>query len=94
MHGLPPADFDTLIFVTDWERRASPAFLVRTDGVLAAGAAIGGPVRSVAACLRAVPRGLRDGLYRCVARMRHAVFGRGRPRLRLEEEWARRFLAR
>jgi predicted DCC family thiol-disulfide oxidoreductase YuxK len=35
-HGLPTRDFDSMVFVPDWNRREQPGFLLRTDGVLAA----------------------------------------------------------
>jgi len=91
--GLPTTDFDTLVFVPDWHRPTRGGYLVRTDGVLAACAAAGGVGRELAN-LRAVPRGLRDLLYRVVARTRYALFGPYRPRPLPRPEWERRFLAR
>src|ERR1051325_10611658 len=46
-HGLPTEDFDSLVFVPDWSRRAQPEFLVRTDGALAALRAFGGAARAL-----------------------------------------------
>jgi predicted DCC family thiol-disulfide oxidoreductase YuxK len=105
-HGLPTDGFETLVFVPNWGRRADPStdsarsrqadsgqgtnFLLRTDGVIAALRAVGA-VRH-AAPLIFVPRVLRDGGYRLVARWRHKIFGlwRGCPLPR--PEWAARFL--
>lgn len=88
--GLPTDDFDSLVFVPDWSRRATGPYLLRTDGLLAAVAELGGVGRELAN-LRALPRGLRDGLYRVIARSRHRVFGRGRAGW-IRPEWADRFL--
>lgn len=90
--GLPTADFDTLIFVPDWRRReVVGSFLVRTDGVLAAVAETGGWAAAFAE-LRAIPRGLRDGVYRVVARLRYRVFGRYVPTPLARPGWRGRFL--
>jgi predicted DCC family thiol-disulfide oxidoreductase YuxK len=90
--GLPTADFDTLIFVPDWRRRAVPGtFLVRTDGVLAAAAETGGWTAAFAE-LRVIPRAVRDGFYRVVAWLRYRVLGRSVPRPLARPEWAARFL--
>jgi predicted DCC family thiol-disulfide oxidoreductase YuxK len=90
--GLSTTDFDTLIFVPDWAQRTqSGAYLVRTDGVLAACAQVGGGI-GVLAGLRVVPRGLRDALYKLVARFRYRWFGEYRPTPLPKPEWARRFL--
>lgn len=92
-HGLPGDDFDTLIFVPDWERPAPVDYLVRTDGVLAACAAAGGVARELAN-LRVLPRGLRDAGYKTIARLRYVLFGRYVPRPLPCAEWERRFLSR
>ncbi|MCM2273884.1 MAG: DCC1-like thiol-disulfide oxidoreductase family protein [Candidatus Didemnitutus sp.] len=92
-HGLATDDFDTLIFVPDWGRPAPAAYLVRTDGVLAACAAAGGVARELAN-LRVLPRGLRDAGYKTIARLRYALFGRYVPVPLPRAEWERRFLAR
>lgn len=90
--GLPTEDFDTLVFVPDWRRREVPgAYLVRTDGVLAA-AAVTGDWGATLAELRVVPRGLRDAGYKLVARLRYRIFGRYVPRPLARPEWAERFL--
>jgi len=92
-HGLPVADFDSLIFVPDWSRRERPEFLVRTAGAVAALRVTGGgPARFAAGLLGLVPERLRDAGYRCVARGRHWVFGQWQDRPLARAEWAERFL--
>lgn len=91
--GLPTEDFDTLIFVPDWERPAPGCHLVRTDGVFAACAVAGGWIGPLAE-LRALPRGWRDGAYKVIARLRYRLFGEYRPAPLPRAEWAERFLAR
>lgn len=89
--GLPTADFDSLVFVSDWAGRERADFSLRTEGVIAALRVGGGAGRLLAAALGVVPRGLRDAGYRLVARWRGKIFGpwRGRPLPRAE--WAARF---
>ena len=89
--GLPTEDFDSLVFAPDWRVRRPASYRLRTDGLLAALAVIGGTGREVAN-LRALPGWLRDGLYRVVARSRHRLFGRSRAHW-VRPEWADRFLA-
>jgi predicted DCC family thiol-disulfide oxidoreductase YuxK len=87
--GLPTGDFDSLVFLPRGE--AGPG-LLRTDGALAAMSALGGGWARLARCLRRVPAGSRDGLYRVVARTRYAIFGRHRgPPLWSDPAWAGRF---
>jgi predicted DCC family thiol-disulfide oxidoreductase YuxK len=91
-HGLPTRDFDSMVFVPDWNRREQPGFLLRTDGVLAALRFCGGAGRILAAALRILPAGCRDAGYRIVARWRYRVFGAWKPRPLARPEWAGRFL--
>lgn len=91
--GLPTRDFDSLVFVPDWNRRAPAAPLLRTDGALAAFAQIGGMWRALA-WLRVIPAFIRDPAYRLVARTRHALFGDYRPRPLADPRWEKRFIAR
>ena len=91
--GLPTADFDSLVFVPDWNRLAEGKYLLRTDGVLAACAEVGGGWRLLA-CLRFVPRAVRDPFYKFGARTRYALFGGYRPTPLPDPEWEKRFLAR
>lgn len=90
-HGLPAADFDSLVFVPDWNQPAAGKPLLRTDGALAAAAEVGGIWRLVT-WTRVLPVGLRDPMYRLVARMRFALFGEYRGNPLAESEWRARFL--
>ena len=90
-NGLRTDDFDSMVFVPDWEKRADGGHLLRTDAVLAALREAGGIGRWIGA-LRALPAGLRDPFYRGVARCRYAVFGRWTPKPLPRVEWAGRFL--
>jgi predicted DCC family thiol-disulfide oxidoreductase YuxK len=68
-HGIDPGDPDTMILVDGGRAlRNSDAVLAILDGC-------GWPWRGLAA-LRIVPRPLRDGVYRLVARNRYRLFGR------------------
>lgn len=90
--GLPTRDFDSLIFVPDWNAPEGSAPLSRTTGALAAAAEVGGAWRLVT-WLRVLPAWLRDPFYKLVARTRYALFGeyRGKP-LAESAEWGSRFL--
>jgi predicted DCC family thiol-disulfide oxidoreductase YuxK len=91
--GLPMRDFDSLVFVPDWNRPTSRDYLLRTDGALAACALVGGGWGKLAG-LRFLPRGLRDAAYKIVARTRYALFGVYRPTPLANPTWEKRFLAR
>ncbi|MFA5121778.1 thiol-disulfide oxidoreductase DCC family protein [Zavarzinia sp.] len=67
--GIDPADPDTMV-VVDGDR-----CLRDSDAVLAIWAGLPWPWRGVAV-FRLVPRGLRDAVYRLVARNRYRLFGR------------------
>ncbi|WP_157098870.1 thiol-disulfide oxidoreductase DCC family protein [Novosphingobium rosa] len=67
--GIDPADPDTLIVVEgDRARRDS-------DAIIAIWSGLGWPWRALG-LLRLMPRGLRDRVYRWVARHRYRLFGR------------------
>lgn len=92
-HELPIFDFETLIFVPDWNRRDEPDYLTRTDGVVAALRVVGGFLpRLLAGFLALFPPAARDAGYRFVARSRYRVFGPWRPRPLPRPEWKARFL--
>jgi predicted DCC family thiol-disulfide oxidoreductase YuxK len=90
--GLPTQDFDSLVFVPDWDVPGGSPPLLRTDGALAAAAVVGGRWRAIT-WLRVLPGWLRDPFYKLVARTRYALFGeyRGQP-LAESPEWRGRFL--
>lgn len=89
--GLPTEDFDSLVFVTDWGHPAPGGYALRTDGVLAAAAVVGGGWRLVT-WMRVLPAWVRDPFYRVVARTRYALFGKYQPTPLPKPEWAERFL--
>lgn len=89
--GLPTTDFDSLVFVSDWENPTKSPPRFRTDGALAAAAAVGGIWRTIT-WMRVLPAWSRDWLYRLIARTRYAIFGRYRPTPLKNPEWTRRFL--
>ncbi len=88
--GLPAKDFDSLVFVPDWNTQALGGYLLRTDGALAAAAEVGGAWRLVT-WTRVLPRGLRDFFYNLVAKSRYFIFGEYFP-TPLRPEWRGRFL--
>jgi predicted DCC family thiol-disulfide oxidoreductase YuxK len=89
-HGLPTADFDSMILVRDWDGPGG-AYLRRTDALAAALAACGGAGR-VLAWIRFVPRPWRDLVYRVVARLRSRLFGAWAPHRLPRPEWKNRFI--
>jgi predicted DCC family thiol-disulfide oxidoreductase YuxK len=89
--GLPTEDFDSLVFVPDWEHPQPGAYKLRTNGALAAAAVVGGVWRLVT-WMRFLPAWLRDPFYQLVARLRYALFGEYRPSPLPDPEWAKRFL--
>lgn len=93
LQGLPTNDFESLVFVPDWERPALQAYQLRTDGALAAAVAVGGIWRLVT-WTRILPGWLRDPFYKLVARSRYALFGKYRSAPLPNPAWEKRFLAR
>jgi len=79
-HGLPTADFASLVFVPDWSQRDRPDFSRRTDGAIAALRTCGAIGEELAAVIGALPAPWRDAVYRGVARWRHRIFGAWTPR--------------
>jgi predicted DCC family thiol-disulfide oxidoreductase YuxK len=88
-HGLPTEDFATLVFASDWPRSAAAPAL-RTDGAIASLRAIGQP--GWATLVSLFPRGVRDALYRMVARNRLRLFPSGPVNPAADARNARRFL--
>lgn len=83
--GQDPADPGAMVTLSG--NRVSTG----ADAAIAAIAALGGPWR-MAGGLRWVPRIVRDGVYRWVARNRIAWFGRASGCPAPQPEWAGRFL--
>ncbi|MBI2814652.1 MAG: DUF393 domain-containing protein [Opitutae bacterium] len=92
--GLPTTDFKSLVFVSDWNRPLRGAYRVRTDGALSACAVVGGGLWRMVGWTRFIPRILRDGAYKLVARSRYALFGKYRPTPLPDPAWGQRFLVR
>lgn len=67
-HGVDPTDLTTMVLRTE-----AGEVLLRSDAALAAAAELGWPWRWAVA-FGWVPRPLRDGLYRVIARYRHRLF--------------------
>jgi predicted DCC family thiol-disulfide oxidoreductase YuxK len=91
--GLPVADFGSLVFVPDWNDQKHGAYLLRTDGALAAFAELDSAWHTVS-WLRVVPRWARDAVYKVISKTRYAIFGEYRPRPLPDPAWEKRFLAR
>ena len=91
--GLPTKDFDSLVFVPDWNDPQPGIARLRTDGALSAAAEVGGIWR-VVSWLRILPAWLRDPVYKLIARSRYALFGEYKPSPLPDPEWEKRFLAR
>ncbi|MDP1579682.1 MAG: DCC1-like thiol-disulfide oxidoreductase family protein [Candidatus Didemnitutus sp.] len=91
--GLPTTDFDSLVFVPDWQQPTAHAYRLRTAGVLGAADEMGGLWR-VLGWSRWLPASWRDAAYKLVALSRYQLFGTYRPTPLPEPEWAQRFLAR
>ena len=91
--GLPTQDFDSLVFVPDWNDPQVGAAQLRTTGALSAAAEVGGIWRMIA-WLRILPAWLRDPFYKLIARARYVLFGKYRPSPLPKPEWEKRFLAR
>ncbi len=92
IQNLPTTDFDSIVFVPDWANPSPGQFRLRTDGVLAACAEIGGVWRALSA-LRVLPRFLRDPLYKLVARTRYVLFGEYVPTPLPDPRWEDRFIS-
>ncbi len=91
--GLPLRDFDSLVFVKDWDHPLVSPPLFRTDGALAAAAVVGGSWRMVT-WLRILPGWFRDPFYKLVAKTRYVLFAVYRPTPLENPAWEKRFLAR
>jgi predicted DCC family thiol-disulfide oxidoreductase YuxK len=89
--GLPTENFDSMVFVPDWNVPDRSAPRLRTDGALAAAGEVGGVWRLVT-WLRVLPVWLRDPFYKLVARTRYGLFGEYRGRSLAELGWGDRFL--
>jgi predicted DCC family thiol-disulfide oxidoreductase YuxK len=93
-HGLPTADFESMVFVRDWGAVGGPQDtpLLRSDALVAALQACGGAGRMLS-WIRIVPRPWRNAAYRLLARFRQRLFGEWEPKPLAKAAWARRFIA-
>ena len=73
-HGLDPDNLDTVYVVQNYDQ-SSETLLARSDAILYMLSELGG-IWSAASIGRVLPRGLRDALYKIVARNRYSVFGK------------------
>lgn len=73
-HGADSRDLDTFYVVIDYGQPGEHV-LMRSDAILHVVKTLGG-VWALAGVGRILPRGLRDGMYKLVARNRYRVFGK------------------
>lgn len=73
-HGVDPHDLDTVYVVKNHDQ-SDEILLARSDAILYMLGQLGG-VWSVAGVGRALPKALRDAVYKVVARNRYRVFGK------------------
>jgi len=73
-HDRDPCDLDTVYVVIDYAQPAEH-LLARSDAILFLLGQLGG-VWKLAALGKIMPRPLRDGIYKLVARNRYRVFGK------------------
>jgi predicted DCC family thiol-disulfide oxidoreductase YuxK len=89
-HGLDPADLDTVYVIRDFGQ-SRERLLARSDAVLFMLNRLGGIWR-VTALGRALPRALRDLVYKLVARNRYRVFGKHESCMLPEPQHRQKFL--
>lgn len=73
-HGADSRDLDTFYAVVDYGQPGERV-LDRSDGIIYVLTQLGG-LWSLARAGKILPKGLRDGMYRIVARNRYRVFGK------------------
>jgi len=73
-HGTDSRDLDTFYLVID-HGKPGERVLMRSDAILQVASTLGG-IWKLASAGRILPKGLRDGMYRLVARNRYRVFGK------------------
>jgi predicted DCC family thiol-disulfide oxidoreductase YuxK len=74
-HGFDPKDLDTVHVVENYDQ-PDERVLQRSDAVLRAGRELGGFWGASSSIAQAVPRAVRDVVYRIVATNRYRVFGK------------------
>ncbi|HEY9156177.1 MAG TPA: DCC1-like thiol-disulfide oxidoreductase family protein [Opitutaceae bacterium] len=90
--GLPTRDFDSLVFVSDWNSWEAAPPRLRTNGALSAIVLVGGGWSVLAKISRCIPAPLRDLAYKVIARFRYRLFGPYKPTPLPNPSWASRFL--
>ena len=89
-NGANPHDLDTVYVVVNHEEPGEK-LLARSDAILSLGTSLGG-IWSLAVVGKALPRPLRDLLYKIVARNRYRVFGKYDTCMMPEGRYRRKFL--
>lgn len=73
-HGANPKDLDTVYVVVDHDR-PTEHLLSRSDAIIYALTQLGGVWKAMGIA-KILPKSLRDGIYKIVARNRYRVFGK------------------
>ncbi len=89
-HGADPKDLDTVYVVLNF-KEPNEQLLAQSDAILELGKQIGG-VWSVAVAGKAMPKSLRNWIYRQVARNRYRVFGKFESCLMPDPKYRHKFL--
>lgn len=84
--GIDPDDMSSMVFLEDGK-----AYL-RSEGALRAGSYLSGFLGPLSKALRILPVGLRDFVYRIIARNRYRWFGKQESCMLPRPEWKARFL--
>ena len=89
-HGLDPHNLDTVYVVQNYDQ-SSETLVARSDAILYMLAQLGG-IWSLSGIGRVLPRGLRDAMYKIVARNRYSVFGKHESCMLPEPKYREKFL--
>jgi predicted DCC family thiol-disulfide oxidoreductase YuxK len=89
-HNRDPHDLDTVYVVVDYQQPAE-RLLARSDAILFLLKHLGGIWR-LAAIGKGLPRPVRDGIYKLVARNRYRVFGKSESCMLPEPKHRAKFL--
>lgn len=73
-YGFDPNDFDTVVVLADFQQVSERA-LTRSEAALWAIRQLGGGWKLLAVA-KLIPHGLREALYRFIARRRYRIFGK------------------
>lgn len=89
-YGIAALDLDTVYVVAD-AGKPSERLLARSDAIIYALRQLGGSW-TIVGLARMLPKPLRDGIYKLVARNRYRVFGKFEACLMPEERFKHKFL--